>query len=446
MSKESGNTANEGNQNGQGQGTDQNAQGANTQNAAGNNQQQVENQGGQNQQQQQQTQGYSPENDPEVVQFRHQLDMLGKMAGTDNEDYKKLEQSLNQYIADRTAQSGTSAPAAVSASGNQGQNGQAANNGQQQNQQQQQKPVVESKFFGQIKTGDDDKPVEFKNLTDLQKHIGTTLGLSDVESPNFMSTFLKNTQEWQKDAQQKSVLEQQLGQIQKEFEQLPPALFEGMQAWAKGENYQDVIKQHLSGLDLTKSFDNNEKATVLNHYFPGQYKADQIEENSDAVKAALNLAKMQFTRDQQAFEAQRKEASKTFDQQVQVLRESAQSSVGQLKKEFPSFGNTDVAQVQRLMETDDVLSLFKDKNGQYLPDAAKRLAFALNGELEVKNLSEALKKQTETASQIVNTGQENVQRNASQNGTATPGATEQEVLKNIRGLVETSPYSHVAKG
>jgi ribosomal protein L12E/L44/L45/RPP1/RPP2 len=376
--------------------------------------------------------------------------MLGKMAEKDNADYKQLEQSLNQYIADRTAQSGTSAPAAVAANGadQNAQNGQNNQGDQANNGQQQAKPVVESKFFGKINAGEGDKPIEFKDLTELQKHIGSALGLpsTDVESPDFMSNFLKNTQEWQKEAQQKSVLEQQLNQVQKEFEQLPAALFEGMQAWAKGENYQDVIKQHLSGLDLTKSFDNNEKATVLNHYFPGQYNAEQIGENGDAVKAALNLAKMQFARDQQAFEVQRKEASKTFDQQVQVLRDSAQSSVGQLKKEFPSFENTDVAQVQRLMETDDVLSLFKDKDGKYLPDAAKRLAFALNGELEVKNLSEALKKQTETASQIVNTGQENVQRNASQNGTATPGATEQEVLKSISGLVEKSPYSHVGAG
>jgi hypothetical protein len=371
--------------------------------------------------------------DPALEDMRSQLDMFKNQGYEGTAEYKQLEanyQAMLELAKGTPPAQQQAAPAATAE--------QAAQGGQAAAPAPGSAEALSSAFFGKI-TPDDGKAVEFRGLNDVTSYLAEKLGLQlEADKPESFLEVVSKAEAWKKDAADKPVIESQHRALVTDIENLPSPLFNAMQAWAKGQDWKGAVASADSAIDFSKDLSDADKAAAINHYFPGKFKPETIVEGGDLVDGAFEIAKSQFKKDQTAFVNERKSILAAAEQANKARLESVTDSMTTLKKDFPALDNNDVQKVKDVMEKGNVMSLFVDEHGKYLPDAAKRLAMVIKGEDEIKNLVAALKKRTDVARQIVDTGREEIERPGAQQQASSATAT--DLMKEAAKYMQTSPY------
>lgn len=255
-------------------------------------------------------------------------------------------------------------------------------------------------------------------------------------------TFLGSVDKWRTDAQKKSDLEKQLEGIQEAFDNMPEPLYNAMEAWSMGNDFQEAYNSStVSKIDFKKDFNSQDLHTVVDHYFPSQFEKDDLEDVSDpTVKRAIDLAERQYKIDKDNNRHMRAKQEQQERERVESFKKSVNSSVENLKKTFPAFSDSHFKQIEKVLKSGDIDSLFFNNDSTYKADAAEKIAFMLYGKdelLRVRN-STAKKSKSETLEEVVSRGADKPNVSGNQNAVKTNSQT--DVSKMFEGLVDKRHY------
>ena len=255
-------------------------------------------------------------------------------------------------------------------------------------------------------------------------------------------TFLGSVDKWRADAQKKSDLEKQLEGIQEAFDNMPEPLYNAMEAWSMGNDFQEAYNSStVSKIDFKKDFNSQDLYTVVDHYFPNQFEKEDLEDVSDpTVKRAIDLAERQYKIDKDNNRHMRAKQEQQERERVESFKKSVDSSVENLKKTFPAFSDSHFKQIEKVLKSGDIDSLFFNNDSTYKADAAEKIAFMLYGKdelLRVRNLT-AKKSKSETLEEVVSRGADKPNVSGNQNAVKTNSQT--DVSKMFEGLIDKRHY------
>src|SRR3990167_3552490 len=217
--------------------------------------------------------------------------------------------------------------------------------------------------------------------------------IKDLVDKDGWGKFFSSADGWRKDSQQLVDISKKYDDMVSGLAELPQPLYDAIEAWGRAEDWSKVLNNTVSRLDYNVDFGELEEEDIIKHYFPEdikELKEDLKSEDIDDDYYEKELGKLKkqarrfFDRDKKDFNSQRALLKqKEVDRQGKV-KESAESSVEDLRKDFPDFSAAYLKKVRQRLVTGDLASLFYNKDGSYKKDAAKRIAFAEFGEEEQK--------------------------------------------------------------
>jgi hypothetical protein len=215
-----------------------------------------------------------------------------------------------------------------------------------------------------------------------------------------------------------------------------------MEAWSMGDDYTEAFNTgNASKIDFDKDFDKQDQYTVVNHYFPGEFDKDDMEDTGDpTVKKAIDLAKRQYEIDKDNLRVQRASQEKRNQENIQKFKDSLDSSVQNLRQAFPGFSDSHFKRVEKVLKGGDINSLFFNNDSTYQSDAAEKLAFLMFGKeelLRIKNVS-AKQSKSETLENVVSRGADKPMTQGNQNAVKT--GDNKDVSKMFEGLIEKRHY------
>jgi len=226
----------------------------------------------------------------------------------------------------------------------------------------------------------------FKDETELAKYITEKYG-QKIENPETLGKFFQTTvDKWRNDSQELRKSEGILDGYQKLFNQLPEPMREAIEEWGNAGDWQQKLLSSLPKFDYSKNFDKHNAVDMLTKYFPGKFEADEIEdiENNPTVEKALEVAKEKYNLEKQSFENRRAEIERQANEKVDLIKRSVNSSVDKLKEVFPDMDRKAIKEIESVMVGGTVGDLLFNKDGTYKSDAAKKIAFILYGDNEIK--------------------------------------------------------------
>jgi hypothetical protein len=268
--------------------------------------------------------------------------------------------------------------------------------------------VLETSGFG-IKLKNNNKGKEgskFLNLDEVKKW-GNELGI-DTKAEDWDKKLKESVSKWRKDSQELPKINEKLegtNQFFKDVAEEEPLLANAINDYANNQSWKDNLIKKINGLDVNRKFDDIDEKTVLLHYFPGDFKAedfrpkkewddeDEYEAKQKDIKRTLVIAKKQFIADQKEEQANVLLKQKRVKDLQKNYAESVKSSVAYLNELFPNFKKS--KQIETVLEKGDneILGQYMERNGTLKKDAALKLAMALQGQQEIKDLQGLIDKQ-----------------------------------------------------
>jgi hypothetical protein len=162
---------------------------------------------------------------------------------------------------------------------------------------------------------------------------------------------------------------------------LPKELGEAVNAVLEGKDWRTVFNS-ASTIDFSKDFSalsNEEKVKVHNFYFP----EDKIDEGQDLsakeIKKALAAVESKYSADKFIKIEKEKAIAKDNELKRNSFIGSADASIKALTDSYKGMKKSEIKKVEEIIKVNGIQSVFFDKKGNLLPDAAEKLAFALNG-------------------------------------------------------------------
>lgn len=276
----------------------------------------------------------------------------------------------------------------------------------------------ESTFFTKPKT------VEVKDLTSLTGIIKDKFGITEV------SKFIPSAEKWRADSQELKPALDKIEMFENIFAEMPEPLYNAINIWTKGGDYTEATID-APRINFSKPFE-NQKEKVTRHYFGNKLAPTADFENPDeTLKTFIDLASEKYNLDKTQVDLRRASIQSRADAQAEAFKKSALSSVDNLTQTFPDFNPTQIGKIRQLLVSDNITSLFYNKDGTLKPDAAEKLAFVLYGKEEITRKV----KQGKTEAR-----NEKVMESIEKNGRATPtntGANGTIVLpKNLEALYD----------
>lgn len=254
---------------------------------------------------------------------------------------------------------------------------------------------------------------------------------------------------WRSDAQKVPEIQGKIEKYEKVWNEMPEDIFEAIHAWGRGEDYRKVFSSRPQ-LDYTKDAKDVSEQQLVDSYMPGQFTTEEWEEYSDrdgsaAVKKAINMAIQQsqekFSLDKNKFVNGRANLVKQQTERMQQFEASAKSSVSSLTSALPDVDPSYVSSIERSLVSGGVNSLFYDKDGNLLPDAAIKFSMAQDGLHLLNQIKSQTAHQVETNvnQQILTRSAETVRgKGAAEIG--KPGAQAQNYLNSVVPTVKKSTY------
>lgn len=239
-------------------------------------------------------------------------------------------------------------------------------------------PLGELPFFGSKKTVAV-KPEELKGLTvetlpDFAKKIGV-----DVSKDGWVGEAIAKLSTPQQSASDE--FKQKYEALVESVNALPKELQTAVSLAIEEKDWRTAV-DFASSIDLSKPFDKlsiDDKVKVHNYFFP-EDKIDVANAEDKANQKAIKAAEAKYKAEQFVLEQTTEKRKKDASEKTNKFVQSADTSVATLKKEYPNFIESDIKAIEDIIKVKGIQSVFFDKNGNLLPDAAKKIAFALNGD------------------------------------------------------------------
>jgi chaperonin cofactor prefoldin len=273
---------------------------------------------------------------------------------------------------------------------------------------------IESPLFGGKKPlkVKEDEELELEGIDSVNEFIKKNFeGIEDF------STLTNKYKEINTKVSELSKVKEQYDNIAASISALPEELYTAIVKFEAGEdNWRESITNKPK-FDLKADVSSIKKEDLINAYFPGEISEEEFEAadpNSDDYNSyAERLVKTKYEVAKQKFETEKSskqgEAQRVMEQS-KVKREkyegSVKSSISALQNKFPEIDPNTVKAVESTLLKNGVGSLFYDKEGNLLPDAASNYVMAQYGyDLmgQYKKLAEQ-KARTEANTEILSRG------------------------------------------
>jgi hypothetical protein len=256
----------------------------------------------------------------------------------------------------------------------------------------------------EIEVDDEDEPsifqskkgtkVNFKDESDAKNYVKEKLGF-DVSTPAGYAKLVEAYNKQRANAQKATELEKFKEEIETAFAEMPPEIVKAIEAYNNGQDWKDAIKSSPAlKLDFNKDLDSQNKWALIEAYAPDELTQEEFEDdpNSREVQRLLRVAEKAFQLDKQQNDRQVAEAKRVQETKVKTFRDSALSSLEQVKADFPGMDEKELKKLEKTLTGGGLGSEFFNKDGTYRADAAKKLALIQYAPTEIERLSKKLSK------------------------------------------------------
>jgi len=285
-------------------------------------------------------------------------------------------------------------------------------------------------------------PIDFEIPEQFTGLIKDNFGVNDVP------TFLNSVQTWRNQAQEANQLREYQEALEADLQALPYELKIQIDAWSKGENPLDVVK-NITRLDFGVDFSNQKVETLVQHYLPEEYDELIKEFNNDSIteeeldkQIALlgRTTKRFFDKDKQAVKDQRDDYANRIVEQQKLFKNSALVSVENFSKAYPDFSKTEINKIRSTLVEGKLESIFFNPDGTYTEKAAEFVAFALNGKKILEDMeNKGVRKGTSQASlDIVDKSPKSIKKRSQSNVDQKPDLSS---VSHLSGMFKSDPYS-----
>jgi len=223
--------------------------------------------------------------------------------------------------------------------------------------------------------------VNFDNLEEAAKGLGITV----ADKEQLIPTLLSSYEAQRKNALKATELEKQVKEYDAFLVGLPPKLKSTIKAYSDGRDWEASLAA-ADPNNYEKNFDSlntAEKALAVKTLVGVDLSANDL--SKDDNKKTVELAEKAYSIKQKELKLSA-EQIKSNQLSLQKDRDSRiESSILNLKNSIPDIDDEFVTQVEDVIKNKGIGSLFTDKDGKLLPDAAKKILFALHGDTLLEN-------------------------------------------------------------
>ena len=287
-----------------------------------------------------------------------------------------------------------------------------------------------------------------KEFKGLEEFMGVIKEKHAIEDPN---TLINSIGKWRNDSQKAKEFEEKHESLWNDLNALPQDLKQSINAYANGEDYKTAFQSSATLLDYNKEFKAQNKEELVKTYFGDKVKKlneklsnDDIDEDdfNDRVNDLHELTERLYSSDKTQYEKQRAESLRKQEESIEALKNSAISSVDNLKKTFPNFSDIEFKKIRNRLVNQDLSSVFFDNKGRYKADAAQKIAMALYGDKLLTQLQERAAKEatSKTTQEFVQRGNTEI-KSSKTIGSTTSSSLKNEIENNYSGLFNKDPYS-----
>lgn len=236
--------------------------------------------------------------------------------------------------------------------------------------------------------------VNFKDETEAKGYIKDKLGI-DVTTPAGYAKLVEAFNKQRTNAQKATELEKYKEDIETAFAEMPPEIVKAIEAYNNGSDWKQAIMSAPGlKLDFNKDLESQDRWALLEAYAPDELTQEEFEDdpNSKEVLRLLRVAEKAFRLDKQQNDRQVAEAKRVQTEREKSFKNSALSSLEQVKADFPGIDDKELKKLEKVLTGGGLGSEFFNKDGTYRVDAAKKLALIQYAPTEIERLSKKLTK------------------------------------------------------
>lgn len=200
--------------------------------------------------------------------------------------------------------------------------------------------------------------------------------------------FFTSVDKWRNDSQKLSESKEQFDELVDGIQSLPQNLRDSIAAYANGKDHYEAFGSP-ERLNYDLDFEKQDIDDIAEKYFPDDYaevlaklkEGDLDEDDADAeIKKLAKHSERLYINDKKSLDTKRADYIREEKARVVRIKESANSSVENLKKEFPSFKPSDLQKIKKVLVDGTADSIIYNNDGSVKEQAAKKLALALFGD------------------------------------------------------------------
>lgn len=220
--------------------------------------------------------------------------------------------------------------------------------------------------------------VVFEKPEDAITYANTEFGM-EMKEVKDLNKFFGSAKKWREDSQALAKVEAEKQNLTEIFEGLPPEMIQGIKDFYEKGDYTEALSKKPK-FDYKQPVEKIDTKKLVEAYFPGKFAEDDFKEGeapSPALEIAIQASKDKYVSEKTAREERLAKVNQEASQKVTARKESIKSSVENLSKEFPNMDRAAIKQVEKVLESGDLTSLFFSKDGTYDKSAATRIAVAI---------------------------------------------------------------------
>ena len=225
-----------------------------------------------------------------------------------------------------------------------------------------------------------------------------------------VDTLLNSAKKWREDSKKLNETAKELGQFKDLFTEMPPAIKQALELYQKGQDFTSPFKSSDANINYNESFEKQDIIALAKVFTPDVNVSDvegddfvDITEDNTTTRLLKKSIKDNFIAKQQEIEQTRSTlTTQATENKTRFLNDVA-TSVNQLTS-LPFVKPNALKAVEETMKSGDLRPVFVDEKGLLLPDAAKRLYFATNGEKLVGTYQKAISELQEQIALLISKG------------------------------------------
>jgi hypothetical protein len=240
-----------------------------------------------------------------------------------------------------------------------------------------------------------------QTLDDMFNGLVTKFGIQAKDPQEAVKKMEEAVGTWRKQASELPEYKKKAEGIEKGLGALPTELQEAIQVAASGGDWKSAVN-NTKLVDFTKPVEKQDEKNLINHFFPGKFSEEQLEDiqNSDdtAISIALEAAKEKFSMLKQQRDQKVQSMIKQAQDRQAAYSASIDTAFKTLGESLPLFkdesAKTDVRQV---LESGDFMKLFVGDDGALKPDAAQNVLMVLKGKETIDHLTTFIRNRERSA-------------------------------------------------